>query len=90
MLLFAFCVKLLWFWIEAEPEELYKRFVDSKVAAAMAAMPPDALPPRAEGDDVEEQVQGTGGDHPMGMDSNHPLWVADEDTTECADCGALW
>ena len=54
----------------------------------MAAMPPDALPPG--GNDVDEQADGTRDDHPIGMDANHPLWVADEDTTECADCGALW
>ena len=73
---------------EAEPEELYKRFVDAKVAAAMAAMPPDALP-AGDNDDMEE-VDGLGLDHPIGMDASHPLWMADEDTTGCADCGALW
>ena len=73
---------------EVEPEELYKRFVDSRVAAAMAAMPPDALPPAD--DDLEQEIQGFGVDHPIGMDANHPLWMPDEDSTECADCGAVW
>lgn len=78
---------------EAEPEELYKRFVDAKVAAAMAAMPPDALPSTAH--DGNATGAGAGGEGteaavPMGMYADHPMWVADEDTTACADCGALW
>lgn len=54
----------------------------------MAAMPPDALPPAD--NDLEQEVGGPGVDHPIGMDANHPLWMADEDSMECADCGALW
>jgi hypothetical protein len=59
----------------------------------MAAMPPDALPSTAH--DGDATGAGAGGEGteaavPMGMYADHPMWVADEDTTACADCGALW
>lgn len=56
--------------LEAEPEELYKKFVDAKVEAAMAAMPPDMLP-GADMYDDDEAGGGRGegaGAPPVGMD----------------------
>ena len=78
--------------VELDPEELYKRFVDAKVAAAAAAMPPDAIPASGYNSklDKEDDEHNFGVDCPVAMDANHPLWMVDEDSTECADCGALW
>eukprot|EP01052_Picozoa_sp_SAG31_P024311 SAG31_NODE_2059_length_6539_cov_4.699845_7_plen_219_part_00 len=70
---------------EADPEEIYKRWVDSFVAKAaeqMAAMGPTP----------EEQVDAVAVESPpalrVALTAAHPLWVSDTDRQTCADCGS--